>query len=249
MSQDKSGLNVPHQESKPFKKNFVRLVTCELRFPVILGFEEKSKLPVELQAGLRREYPLYEKKVSVTLRPGAHEPVEEPRHFFLSKNKKWTIVFRPFSIALETANYPDFEEFRRRLNSMVQAAKSTIDADFYTRVGLRYINVFPGKQEDLPGWINQDLVRPLVSGVFGEVEQIYQEARGRSDGGFFSIRHGFPGNEPPAARGYLLDLDFYKEEVPSDELDQVVVKLHDACYDLFYWCIGEAAKAELSCAR
>ncbi len=235
---------VPRKESKPFSRNVIQLATCELRFPVVLEFE--SKPPIKLQAALRKDYPRYDKNISVTFRPGSKEPIEEIRHFFRSKKKNWTVSFRPFSIALETDSYTNFEEFKSRLLSIVKASEKTMDSDFLTRIGLRYINEIRAEQSDLEGWVNKELVSPLTSGHFGEVDRIFQEVRGRFSDGLFSLRHGYPGEGPGERDKYIIDLDFYQEDVEIKDVEETLVKLHDSCYDLFDWSISEKARKYMS---
>ncbi len=240
MAHEPKVLNVPHKESSPFSKNLIQLATCELRFPILLEFE--SKPPIKLQSSLRKEYPRYDKNVSMTLRPGSKDPVEEIRHFFRSKKKNWTVSFRPFSIALETDTYTNFEEFKGRLLDVVKAAEETMDSDFLTRIGLRYINEIPVEQTDLEDWVNKELVSPLTSGHFGEVDRIFQEVRGRYSDGLFSLRHGYPGDGQGDKNRYIIDLDFYKEDIEVKDVGETLGSLHDSCYDLFDWTISDKAR-------
>lgn len=64
-------------------------------------------------------------------------------HQFSSKKSRWVVVLKSSAITLETAKYDSFDEFEVQLRTVIEAAKQTIDSDFFTRIGLRYINTLP----------------------------------------------------------------------------------------------------------
>ncbi|MGA0525557.1 TIGR04255 family protein, partial [Escherichia coli] len=64
-------------------------------------------------------------------------------------------------ITLETARYGSFDEFEEQLQLVIAAAAATIDSDFFTRVGLRYVNVLPCQASSIDGWLNDQLAQPL----------------------------------------------------------------------------------------
>ena len=229
------GLAVPRVEAATFRRNLVQLATCELRFPVLLGYEKDP--PRTLHQKLRKAYPHYKREVNVTLHPGQGSS-EEPRFFFRSKKHDWTVTFRSTAIAIETKAYLDYEGLRKRLDEVVSSASDVIDSDFFTRVGLRYVNVMPVGQRDAQGWVNPDLAAPLVNGVWGDVDQVWQEVRGVTDEGQYTLRHGYPELES----GYVLDLDMYRTDVEVADLYSVLATLNADAYSLFSWCVGPKAR-------
>jgi uncharacterized protein (TIGR04255 family) len=162
-------------------------------------------------------------------------------HVFRSKDKKWSVSLRAGAFALETTKYATFEYFKRRFFSVVHAVLPLLDTDFFTRVGLRYINVLPVTADGLNGWVNRELVGPLFAGVLGQPTRYWQEVRGFWDGGQYSFRHGLDPNQA-TGQHYQLDFDFFDENVEAAHLDQLVVRLHDEGYKFFMWSVGQRAK-------
>lgn len=116
-----------------------------------------------------------------------------------------------------------------------------IDSDFFTRVGLRYINALPTGRARA-GWINPVLTSVLDLGVLGDVHDHWTEVRGfASGGGEYSLRYGYP---PQAGkdRDYVIDLDFYALSVDVDDLFPLLDRFSREAHNLFEWCIGDQAR-------
>lgn len=143
------------------------MAVCELRFPTLLELENQK--PVGFQRALRKQYPLYEPKLDVSLELGGTATTAH-NHVMRSKDRRWAVSLRPAAIGLETTHYTNFEELEKRLRDIMQVAPALIDSDFYTRVGLRYVNALPISQQGLDGWVNPSLVAPLVDGVLKSAE-------------------------------------------------------------------------------
>jgi uncharacterized protein (TIGR04255 family) len=192
---------------------------------------------------IRRDYPYYQRSNTLALQPGPGPLSQEATYKFTSKDQKWAISLKASSISLETSAYTKFEDFAVRLRVMLDAAEKVIDADFYTRVGLRYINGLPVEQKKLGGWISPSLAPALVDGVFGSVDQFWTEVRGRTPVGGYLLRHGFA--DLGAKREYVLDLDFYVDLTPCAIARKMVGTLNSDSFRLFMWCIGDQAKAAM----
>jgi len=229
-------LKLPPVEHADYEKNFVRTAVCELRFPALLELETRP--PDALQKALRKDFPLYQKRKAVTGIMIGGDTDFQLRHHFESKEKKWTVAFHSSSIALETTAYRGFLDFEERLGRVLKAVEPIIDADFFTRVGLRYINALPyTSAAEFEGWVNPELAGTLVKGPFGDVAAFWQEARGVAERGSFSFRHGLAEADSPR-REYILDFDFYDENVEVGDVPAAVKDLHDASYRLFRWAAG-----------
>lgn len=235
MEEGRRALTLPPVEHADFEKNFVRTAVCELRFPALLELETR---PDVLQKALRKDFPLYQRKRAVTGIMVGGDADFQLRHHFESKEKKWTVVFHSSSIALETTAYRGFLDFEERLGRLLRAVAPIIDADFFTRVGLRYINALPYESAaEFDGWVNPELVGTLVRGPYGDLAEFWQEARGVAERGSFSFRHGLAKGDGPQ-REYVLDFDFYDENIEVKEVLPVVKELHDASYRFFRWVAG-----------
>jgi uncharacterized protein (TIGR04255 family) len=226
-------LNLPQVEPVEYEKNFITTAVCELRFPALLEFETKS--PSQLQKELRKEFPNYERRQSVSL--GGGDPVKEVKHLFKSKKGDWIVSFRTWAIAIETSRYTSFEEFQGRLTNLLDISRPLLDTDFFTRIGLRYINEIPLEDGNPRGLIREDLVAPLVQGVYGDVTQFSQEIRGFLKTGGYTLRHGLSDIEK-GPRTYTLDFDFYEENVQYESVLPLVSDFNKQSFSFFSWAIG-----------
>jgi uncharacterized protein (TIGR04255 family) len=230
-------LTLPAVEEVVFERNFIKTAVCELRFPTLLEFETRP--PVRLQKDLRKDYPLYEPQQSVSVGPGAVG--HQARYLFKSRKQEWTVSFGVSAIALETSRYTSFEEFLGRLETLLTKSQPLLDSDFFTRVGLRYVNEIPIEDGVLSGWLRDDLVPPLTQGVYGTVERFLQEVRGFTDIGQYTFRHGIADTTRDQPKVYTLDFDFYEENVQSDTVLMLVSQFNQLNFRFFRWAIGPKA--------
>ena len=241
MASSSTTLHLPDVPLVEFERNFIKAAVCELRFPTLLEFETKP--PVQLQRELRRDYPHYEPEQSVSVGPGAVG--HETRYLFKSRKKDWTVSFRASAIALETASYTNFEEFSERLKDLLVKSQRLLDSDFFTRVGLRYIDEILIEDGDLSGWISDALVAPLIQGVYGTVERFLQEVRGSTDVGRYTFKHGIRDSARTEPQVYYLDFDFYEENVPFELAHSLVTQFNHQSFRFFRWVIGPKALERL----
>lgn len=169
-------LNVPPAGAAHFSKNFIRLAVCELRFPTLFELEAERP-PLGFAKAVRKEYPSYSFLKNVNVNPGGL--AQSNAHSFRSKKGRWTVTLRAAALSLETSNYDSFSEFEERLGFVLKAAEGPIDSDYFTRVGLRYINAMPFDPSEIKQWVNPALVSPLGEGTFGDVEEHWQPFAGR----------------------------------------------------------------------
>jgi uncharacterized protein (TIGR04255 family) len=235
-------LNVPPAGATHFSKNFIRLAVCELRFPTLFELEAERP-PLGFAKAVRKEYPLHGLVRNVNVNPGS--VAQTNAHSFRSKKGKWTVTLRAAAVSLETSSYDSFAEFEKRLGFVLKAAEGTIDSDFFTRVGLRYINAMPFAPSEVKQWVNPALVSPLGEGTFGDVEEHWQRVRGPTTVGGYYFQHGLDTNPQAGRREYILDFDFYREDVTIPETVSVVRQLHDQEYAMFAWSLGDKAKEHL----
>jgi len=227
---------VPKAAPVEFEQNFITTAVCELRFPTLLELE--SRVPEDFQRALRKDYPHYEKGQSALL--GLRLSTVQ-HHQFRSKDKHWTVVMHAFGLSLTSERYTNFEEFFSRFERLLKPAAKVLDTDFFTRLGLRYVNHLPVALGALDGWVNPALIQPLVLGNFGDVDRCWQEVRGRARDSSFSLRHGLGDAENGAPGKYVIDLDFYAENGSWDGLVPALKLLHEQSSDLFRWVVGPRA--------
>ncbi|MCH7869656.1 MAG: TIGR04255 family protein [Myxococcales bacterium] len=233
-------LNLPSVERVQFERNFIRTAACELRFPALLKLD--SDPPIKIQQALRKEYPIYEIGASLDIGPAGVD--RSKIHRFVSKRKDWIVGLSSHSIVLVTTNYQNFEKFRERLQFLIDRAVPELDTDFFTRVGLRYVNQIPIPEStdwsELGELINRDLIAPLIDGVYGLIGPSENTVRGRTEVGGYSFRHGMKPN-PDKSTCYELDFDWYTENVSVDDTIELVSIFNEKNFQFFHWCLGHEA--------
>ena len=238
MADPASALTLPDVERLRFQQNFIKTAVCEFRFPALLEFETKP--PVQLQKELRKDFPNYERQ-QVPL-PNSQE--NETRHILRSKKGNWLVSFKSASIALETNKYTDFEDFFEQLEMVVKKSAPLLDTDFFTRVGLRYINEIRIDDGTLDGWIREELISPIRD-VYGPLDRFVQEVRGLTSSGKYTFRHGIANPEEEKRNLYTIDFDFYEDNVELDRALPMVSKFNLESLKFFLWVIGPKAKERL----
>ena len=228
-----SKLSVPRVESVPFKRNALKLVVCEIRFPIVVEIREDS-IPEGFVKALRRDYPLHDRGVSL----GFGEAPEHA-HVFNSMNREWAVNIRPSRISLETKHYQSFEGFHDRLQAVVKSTLPSLDTDFFTRVGLRYVNALPVPASERRDWVRASLAAVATERELGLTQRVWQEVGGNADGGSFTLRHGIARADKQDE--YVLDTDFFAENVSVDDLHTLFLSIHEQSFSLFHWCLGQKA--------
>lgn len=236
-----------------YRRNFLRQAVCELRFPILMELAG-PKPPAKVVAALRKNYPHIEVKNELTFNISSKAETDNV-HVFRSQKLNWSLSVRQSALAIETTRYTDFVEMLERTMELVNAAKDLLDTDFFTRVGLRYVNVIDVADGDYKGWISDQLAAPLFGGQFkGIAEQAGKLALQAEDGGCL-LQHGVrvtpgrvtPKNEKsPPATEYVVDIDVYRNEVPIEGLQGVLESINHQGFSLFDWAIGEKARKYLS---
>lgn len=232
-----------------YKRNFLQQAVCELRFPTLMELGE-SRPPASLVSALRKEYPHLELGNEVTLGIGVGAAGANNTHIFRSAKLTWTVSLKQSAVSIETTAYTDYANMKERVLRVVEAASKIIDSDFFTRIGLRYINVIDSGTNPVDGWVNPDLVAPIRSGHFNEINEYAGKLQvATSDGGCL-LQHGI--RLKPQQRGepvppdYVLDIDTFRNEVTLSETGAVLDGMHAQAFNVFDWALGPKAREHLS---
>jgi uncharacterized protein (TIGR04255 family) len=224
-------LTVPPIGPAHYAKNFIRTAVCELRFPTIFEIED-PKPPASFWKTIRKDYPNHEIITTTNL----STVTQAVSHRFRSKENSWVISLKTSSISLETTRYDAYEGFEHKLRKIIEASERIIDCDFFTRVGLRYINILPCDLFEVDGWVNKELIGPLAQGVYGDVVEYTQQIRGLTACGGYSFQHSL------GPDGYVLDFDFFSENIDVKDALTTARKLHDLEFSMFTWSLGDKAR-------
>lgn len=231
-------LNVPKVTPVHYQKNLLEKAVCEVRFPTLYGLE-RGKPPVSFASALRKEFP--EHGIVDGLNVSAGAVAQDFGYLFSDKKRRTSITFRASALSIETTAYHSFEDFLGRVMFVANAAKDVIDTEFFTRVGLRYINAVPYEQSGIETWVNPSLVSPLASGALGNPKEYGGRIAAVDDQGGFAFQHGIGKHSESGQLQYVLDYDFWREDVPVASLQATVEELHEMEFRLFHWSLGKAA--------
>jgi uncharacterized protein (TIGR04255 family) len=236
-------LNVPQVARRHYSRNFIRQAVCELRFPTIFEIDDRRPPQVFWNA-VRRTFQTHDLISKVNLSPAKVE--HGNAHRFTTPKGRWTAILRNSSVSLETFQYNSFEDFEENLRVIVNAASQMIDSEFYTRIGLRYINLLPIEGGGVDGWVNPVLIAPLATGVLGDSSEFAGQVRGNTACGGYYFQHGIGVDQAASAsKGYVLDFDFYCDDVPVANAWETIRALHSEEHSLFRWALGPKAQAHL----
>ncbi len=244
------GLVTLHSENLDrYKRNFLRQAVCEFRFPTLMELGD-PRPPASLVTALRKEYPHLELANEVTLGIGGGTPGSNNTHIFRSAKLTWTVSLKQSILTVETTAYTEYAQMKERVLRVVDAASKIIDSDFFTRVGLRYINVIDSGTDPRDGWVNSALIAPIDSGNFLGIQEYAGKLQlGAPDGGCL-LQHGIRIKQPhlgePVPPEYVLDIDTYRNEVSLSDIATVLDAMHAQTFELFDWAIGPKARDFLS---
>lgn len=231
-----------------YKRNFLRQAVCELRFPTLMEFGE-PKPPAAIVSALRKDYPHLELGNEVTLGFAGGPSGSNHVHTMRSSKQTWAVTLKQSSIVIETTAYSEFSNMRTRVLQVVKAAEKVIDTDFFTRIGLRYINVIDNGTDPVLGWVNPELVEPLRSGNFSSVSEFAGKLLVQAADGGCLLQHGVrpkpPVNNIPVAPEYSIDIDTFRTDVPIDQVAAALEAIHSQGFDMFDWALGPAAREYL----
>lgn len=232
-----------------YKRNFLRQVVCEFRFPTMMEFAT-SKPPAAFVNALRKEYPTLEQSNEVTVPIGAPAIAGSHVHVLRSRKATWSISLRSSSFSLETSSYTSFVKMKERAMEVVGAAKKVIDSDFFTRIGVRYINAIDRNENPSEGWVNPQLVGALGLGIFGGITEYAGKLNVTGPDGGALLQHGIrlkaKHMEEAVYPEYVLDIDVSRTDVELDNVGDALESIHSQAFDLFDWSLDEKSRNFLS---
>ncbi|MCI0616001.1 TIGR04255 family protein, partial [bacterium] len=160
-----------------YKKNPLDQVVCQLRFPPILKID--ADIPAEFQDRLRGDFPNYaetsEWKVELSPKIKGQIPAElltqmlqsssGKNYEFASEDGLWKINLTRTFIALTANEYERWEKFKEKLAIPFNALADIYSPAYFSRVGLRYVDVIKRSVLNLDGVSWTELLQPYILGV------------------------------------------------------------------------------------
>lgn len=242
------GGKVPFPEAKRviYAKNPLNSVICQLRFPPILRIDTQP--PAGFQEAIRARHPLYQTKKEVTQEalaklnvdntvdpvPGMFNTSTSLNHEFLSEDRHWKINLTRTFLAITCEDYERWDVFSERFRKPFEALRREYNPPFFTRIGLRYVDVFERSKLGLGTCDWRELLKPHVLGLVStdiaahvrSCESVYQVAL--TDGeSTVRIASSFVKNAETGEQCYMLDSDFFtNKKQPVDKAFDKLVFLH-----------------------
>lgn len=236
----------PKTERVLYRKNPLKQVICQIRYPAILKID--VGLPADFQEIIRKEFPIYQENNEISnlqlpenvMQAVPKEMLEmlggagNRRFQFKTQDGNWGITLTKDFIALETSNYSNWEEYRKYLEIALNAFVKIYEPSFLTRIGLRYVNVIDRPALGLEDCSWYELLADFILGglAVAEIRDEILEHKGsmivqlehKED--LVRIQHGFvQDNSNPLNIMYLLDNDFYTTN--ETEVNNVIDKLNN----------------------
>lgn len=242
-----------------YKRNPLVEVICQVTFPPILKIEAAP--PAEFQERVRKVFPIYAEvqpdappanvppefaKMAKAMFPMKFRPMG---HQFSTEDEICSMTLRRDALGLKTLDYKTWDLFRPHVESLLTNLIDVYKPAFFSRVGLRYINVIQRSSLGLKDQPWADLLKPHIAGELAaaelkdRVDIAQREIRVLLDKGkFVTIRHGLVALEEDSAEPcFLIDSDFYTENrLEPTNAFATLDGFNGQSGHLFRWCIKDA---------
>lgn len=254
-------MKFPESQRVTYSRNPLVEVICQLRFPKILRIETEA--PVEFQEAIRTEYPTLNTSRSIELpflsSPQTNSPSvmigQGLTYEFVDKAGKWKLVLSSDFIALSTLYYEKWEDFRTRLSMAIDLLVKHYSPSHFARVGLRYQDLIIRSELELLQHPWRSLLQPPILGTFvadNLPEQDFTEALSmfacRLDyaDAVLRVRYGLARKDESEELGYLIDADFYTENITEiSDATHSLDRFNREAGNFFRWCITEELQQAL----
>lgn len=237
-------------------------VICQLRFPAILRIDSQS--PYEFQDQIRNAFPLYSEgkdlspdiPVEILDQLSRETVVNFPSSFnnrmnyhFESVDKIWMVNLTNNFIALSAKKYDRWENFRSHLAMILEPFQRIYQPAFFSRIGLRYIDIINRSKFQLENNKWTDLIQPYILGVISSDHIKSDDIKNSlstdeilldNNQGLVRLLHGFATEKSSGNIVYFIDSDSFCES--QAEVQNVFSKLdyfNQNGWRLFRWCITD----------
>ena len=160
-----------------YKKNPLEQVLCQIRYTPILTID--SKLPADFQDYIREDFPLYEEiqgfqheittGLNLQMSNFSINPITNvgviKNYVFMTEDTNWRIDLTRDYISLATKKYERWQEFLNILQKPLKALCEIYEPSVFTRLGLRYINLFKRSYLNLYTSDWKDLIHEPFAGI------------------------------------------------------------------------------------
>ena len=241
-----------------YQNNPLDRVICQLRFPPILKID--TEIPAEFQNRIRNQFPNFSETLGFKVElPDAMKGAIPPEileqvtqssgkknYEFISEDGHWKINLTRTFMALTAYKYKRWEEFKEKLSTLLYSLIDIYAPSYYSRIGLRYVNVINRSVLHLEDVSWSELLQPYILGLVGSSE-LHNHIKGLeckyevglSDGESVArIVTMFVQATKNNETCFMIDNDFFSEnkttiESAIDKLDY----FNERSSRLIQWCI------------
>jgi len=246
-----------------YERNPLAEVICQLQFPTVLQIA--TELPSDFQQRIRDAYPVFRQEAGTPAIPAemsqllANLPVNlqsGPIYSFDSEAGTRTVTLTRDALAITERAYTSWEDLRAEVATVRNALEEIYVPSFYTRIGLRYQNIFYPDTLELQGVTWGELLHPAIAGMLGVTEDISNAVEGVGGAAEIAIKdvpeaavriqYGLVQQPPDRPAPFALDADFYtSQRSPLDRVPDTLETFNHLAGNLFRWAIKERLRDAL----
>jgi uncharacterized protein (TIGR04255 family) len=240
-----------------FDNNPLREVIWQLRFPKILSIAAKS--PVDFQERIRQRYPLYEAQsglpaeIATAISQAGIQIESGISHRFRTADGSVIVTLADEFVSVSTGRYREWKELRLHIDVAFNALCEVYKPSFFSRVGLRYVNLIERsalKLQDVP-WdklINAEWLGPLARQELNAHVKEFKAGTAIQLGketGVAKIRFGLENLDT-----FRIDSDFFLEgQINGQKAAGIIDDFNEAIGNLFRSAIREPLRDALGPKR
>ncbi len=172
----------PEAQRVVYERNPLDRVICQLRFPPILRID--TEIPSGFQEAIRKYFPLFveNRELVASTSQGTQFgapadilrqviPTETKNFEFTSDDSCWTVNLTRTFLALTARKYKRREEFQEQLKGPLEALVKIYQPAFFSRIGLRYVDVIRRSDLELQDVSWTKLLKPHVLGMLSSPDE------------------------------------------------------------------------------
>ncbi|NQS97960.1 MAG: TIGR04255 family protein [candidate division Zixibacteria bacterium] len=240
-----------------YKKNPLDRVICQLRFPPILKIDKE--IPADFQEKIRMDFPNFDETIEWPDVPSEIQgqfPPEILRQIsqtapiknykFASDDNIWIVNLTRTFIALTSTKYERWEEFKGKLQNIFNAFIETHNPNYFSRIGLRYVDVVKRSDLNLDGKKWNDLLKPFAIGLLGSPDvgkyvQNYEaghEIKLSKEAGIVKMRLKLVKHIDSGEECFMIDSDFYNaSKTRIESATEILDQFNKRASRLIQWVI------------
>jgi uncharacterized protein (TIGR04255 family) len=249
----------PEVERVIYRNNPLIRVICQYRFTPILKID--SDIPADFQDKIRDVFPLYFER-TVNRQELVSDPKSEispdfinlmskssslKNHEFVSSDGSLKANLTRTYIALSTTKYEKWENFYSSFSHIMEEFMRIYNPPFFTRIGLRYTDVFNRTNLGITDVNWDQLINPMFLGILSSpisknienFESIY-EIKLADSLSKVRIVNSFLIHKPSLEKCFMVDSDFYtSKRLSFPDANQKLEFLHQRATRLIRWIIRD----------